>query len=65
MDKSSLKDNKPVPQNPNKKTVCEVCRSEVIYVFVHGHYQCPVCKQVVLSCCEGNENCYPKNPKNS
>lgn len=40
----------------NKKTVCEICRVEVHYIFVHGHYQCPNCKQVVVTCCEAGEN---------
>ena len=62
MDKSSRKEN--ISQNnPNKKTVCEVCKTEVIYIFVHGHYQCPICKQIVVSCCEGDPSEYSK-PKN-
>ena len=49
----------------NKKTVCEVCRVEVHYVFVHGHYQCPNCKQVIVTCCEAGENNCADNTKNN
>ena len=49
----------------NKKTVCEVCRTEVHYVFVHGHYQCPNCKQVIVTCCEAGENNCADNTKNN
>lgn len=39
----------------NKFELCPVCGMKVKFIFVHGHYQCPNCKQVVSSCCE-NEN---------
>ena len=34
-------------------TRCPRCQSEVSLVFVHGHYQCPVCKSNVDDCCQG------------
>lgn len=34
--------------------LCPACRSKVVFVFVHGHYQCPVCHQIVVACCEGS-----------
>ncbi len=30
---------------------CPYCQSAVEYIWVHGHYQCPKCKNVVLGCC--------------
>ncbi|NOS83989.1 MAG: hypothetical protein HOP31_02515 [Ignavibacteria bacterium] len=35
----------------NKFQFCPYCQSAVEYVWVHGHYQCPKCKNVVISCC--------------
>jgi hypothetical protein len=35
---------------------CLFCGSNVQMVFVHGHYQCPVCKTNALPCCDG-DNC--------
>ena len=34
-------------------TRCPRCQSEVSLFFVHGHYQCPVCKSNVDDCCQG------------
>ena len=36
--------------------VCPRCQSPSQAVFVHGHYQCPVCKSVIDDCCNG-ETC--------
>lgn len=35
---------------------CLFCGSNIQMVFVHGHYQCPVCKTNALPCCDG-DNC--------
>ena len=42
-------------------TRCPRCQSEVSLVFVHGHYQCPVCKSNVDDCCQG-EVCQVPEP---
>ncbi|MCI0448992.1 MAG: hypothetical protein L0Y79_04285 [Chlorobi bacterium] len=31
--------------------VCPYCQNLVEFVWVHGHYQCPACKSVVIGCC--------------
>lgn len=38
------------------ETKCLFCGNIVHLVFVHGHYQCPVCKTNALPCCDG-DNC--------
>lgn len=39
-----------------KKTVmCTHCNMETELVWVHGHFQCKICKFVVESCCEGGQ----------
>ncbi|MCC6865787.1 MAG: hypothetical protein IT280_06460 [Ignavibacteria bacterium] len=30
---------------------CPYCRSAVEFLWIHGHYQCPKCKNIVISCC--------------
>ncbi len=35
----------------DKYQFCPYCQSAVEYIWVHGHYQCPKCKNVVISCC--------------
>lgn len=35
---------------------CLFCGHHIIWVHVHGHYQCPVCNTNVLPCCDG-DNC--------
>lgn len=36
--------------------ICPNCGYEVGFIWIHGHYQCPVCKAVIISCCEGEGN---------
>jgi len=31
--------------------VCPYCQNLVEFIWVHGHYQCPACKNVVIACC--------------
>jgi hypothetical protein len=38
------------------QTRCLFCGNNIQLVFVHGHYQCPVCKTNALPCCDG-DNC--------
>lgn len=38
------------------QTKCLFCGNNIQLVFVHGHYQCPVCKTNALPCCDG-DNC--------
>jgi hypothetical protein len=35
----------------DKYQFCPYCQSAVEYIWVHGHYQCPKCRNVVISCC--------------
>jgi len=37
------------------KVICTYCNRETDLVWVHGHFQCKLCKYVVESCCEGGE----------
>ena len=32
-------------------SVCPFCAETVEFIWIHGHYQCPNCKNVVVSCC--------------
>ena len=34
---------------------CPYCGSAQGFVYVHGHYQCQVCKQNVMPCCGGEQ----------
>lgn len=34
-----------------KLQVCPYCQGIVEFIWVHSHYQCPKCKNVVISCC--------------
>lgn len=34
-----------------KVSRCPYCQNLVEFIWVHGHYQCPACKNVVVSCC--------------
>lgn len=34
---------------------CPYCGSAQGFVYVHGHYQCHVCKQNVMPCCGGEQ----------
>jgi hypothetical protein len=38
-------------------TKCLFCGNAVHLIFVHGHYQCPVCNTNALPCCDG-DNCH-------
>lgn len=34
---------------------CPYCHSHAGFDYVHGHYQCKVCKQNVMPCCGGEQ----------
>jgi hypothetical protein len=34
------------------KIYCPYCNLETVLIWVHGHYQCGRCKNVVTGCCE-------------
>ena len=34
-----------------KITICLYCHNIIEFIWVHGHYQCPLCKNIVLGCC--------------
>ena len=34
---------------------CPYCNSTQGFDYVHGHYQCKVCKQNVMPCCGGEQ----------
>lgn len=34
---------------------CPYCNSHQGFDYVHGHYQCKVCKQNVMPCCGGEQ----------
>jgi hypothetical protein len=38
-------------------TDCIFCGQKVELMYVHGHYQCPICKTNALPCCDG-DNCH-------
>jgi hypothetical protein len=48
----------------NQKTMCERCGHRGEIVYVHGHGQCPVCKNNCEPCCEGLQNNPCKENKN-
>ena len=43
-------------EQPERSVFCPNCGNEVELIWVHGHYQCPICKNVVVSCCEGESD---------
>jgi|GEM_PF-3134405 len=51
--KADIKDKKCELKELNK-AFCFYCSSQVELVWVHSHYQCPNCKNVVISCCGDN-----------
>jgi len=38
------------------QTQCLFCGNTIQLIFVHGHYQCPVCNTNALPYCDG-DNC--------
>ena len=49
--KNIEKEIKRLEEKEKSKSVCLYCNSVVEFIWVHGHYQCPNCKNVVISCC--------------
>ena len=45
------KNSDKIKKQIEKLQVCPYCQSLVEFIWVHGHYQCPKCKNVVVSCC--------------
>ncbi|ULQ55314.1 hypothetical protein KJS94_11745 [Flavihumibacter rivuli] len=44
--------------------LCYFCGHAVTLVFVHSHYQCPVCGTNALPCCEGESCVVPADQTN-
>ena len=38
-----------------KQGCCPRCNVKLMFVEVHGHYQCIVCKSVIDDCCNGEQ----------
>jgi hypothetical protein len=34
---------------------CPYCGHDVQLIFVHSHYQCPVCGANIMPCCDGEQ----------
>lgn len=41
--------------------ICPYCNSPAGFDYVHGHYQCKVCKQNVMPCCGGEQESHIEN----
>jgi ribosomal protein L37AE/L43A len=50
-DENIEKDIKKLEERAKNYSVCPFCARTVEFLWVHGHYQCPACKNVVISCC--------------
>ena len=46
-----VKQNKNISKKNLNKEYCPYCNRETVLIWVHSHYQCQKCKNVVLSCC--------------
>jgi hypothetical protein len=42
---------KPASKKSLNKEYCPYCNRETTLIWVHSHYQCQKCKNVVLGCC--------------
>jgi hypothetical protein len=52
--KSKLDDKKnaeEIKKQIDRLNVCPYCQNFVEFIWVHGHYQCPKCKNIVMGCC--------------
>ena len=47
----NVKQNKPAQKKNLNKEYCPYCNRETVLLWVHSHYQCQKCKNIVLSCC--------------
>ncbi len=47
----SAKFSKPQSKRSKSKEYCPYCNSETILLWVHSHYQCQKCKNIVVGCC--------------
>ena len=50
-EKNIEKELKKLEEKAKNYSVCPFCSQMVEFIWIHGHYQCPVCKNVVVSCC--------------
>jgi tRNA(Ile2) C34 agmatinyltransferase TiaS len=40
------------PELRPENSICPFCNQKTEFIFVHGHYQCAKCKNIVVTCCE-------------
>jgi tRNA(Ile2) C34 agmatinyltransferase TiaS len=45
------KEIRKLEEKEKRRSVCPYCSQRVEFIWIHGHYQCPICKNVVVSCC--------------
>jgi rubrerythrin len=45
------KNEEKIRKRLEKFIICPYCQNMVEFIWVHGHYQCPICKNVVIGCC--------------
>jgi transposase len=50
-DKKLAEDAEKLKKQLQRLQACPYCQALVELIWVHGHYQCPNCKNVVVSCC--------------
>jgi len=57
-EKNNVVDEKKISEDSTRlkvkkinKSICPYCNHESEFIWVHGHYQCPFCKYVVIGCC--------------
>jgi len=47
----TVNNSKPQYRKKLNREYCPYCGLETTLIWVHSHYQCQKCKNVVLSCC--------------
>jgi hypothetical protein len=52
VDDNSGSKKKPRIAKTKDRVYCPYCNLETVLIWVHGHYQCSRCKNVVTGCCE-------------
>jgi len=50
--KAKKPEDQKYPELMPENSICPFCARKTQFIFVHGHYQCAKCKNIVVTCCE-------------
>jgi hypothetical protein len=49
--KSEERQKEKLKRQLERLQICPYCNRLTEFIWVHGHYQCPECRNIIIGCC--------------